>query len=371
MPRKPLKCHENSCETRPTFAPAGSTRGLSCAKHAPKGFVDITNKRCRKHGCKKIPSYALPGTTTCVFCAKHAPKEAVDRRSKKCRFCDKTATFGEPGTKVAVTCAAHKLPGHRNVKARSCGKAGCPTQATFKNSAGTFFCAKHADKECQTVAKKKCAKRGCKTRATFGTNVAQFCASHAAPEHVDVVNKRCVSDFCDTHVATDKYDNYCWHCFRNLYPTDKRVRDHRDTHARVEAKVKKFLLAQFPELGLVHDKPLRTPDCDCPSRRRVDFHTIINGTMFAIEVDEHQYKVADEEARYNDLYMHMATKWVWLRFNPDNYKTVHGNPWTLEARLVYLEKQVKLHVDRIRNEEHCTDRPMEIHLLFYDHFQPV
>ena len=90
--------------------------------------------------------------------------------------------------------------------------------------------------------------------------------------------------------------------------------------------------------------------------------------MLCIETDEHQHKYysqQDEENRYNDAYMGFVAKWIWIRFNPDKYKGKDGknkNP----TRLTSLKTEIDRQIERISNDEHCQESPIEIYYMYYD-----
>ena len=93
--------------------------------------------------------------------------------------------------------------------------------------------------------------------------------------------------------------------------------------------------------------------------------------MLCIEVDENQhkrYKKKDEEIRYDDLFMLHGGKFIFIRFNPDNFTNSLGtkkNPY-MKRRMKYLESEIKNQIERIHNEEN--KELLEISYLFYDGF---
>ena len=70
------------------------------------------------------------------------------------------------------------------------------------------------------------------------------------------------------------------------------------------------------------------------------------------------YDKKDEEIRYNDVYMIHSGKWIFIRFNPDDTKTIKVD---IEDKLICLIETIQKHIDRIENEE-----PVEIHPLYFD-----
>lgn len=57
---------------------------------------------------------------------------------------------------------------------------------------------------------------------------------------------------------------------------------------------------------------------------------LIDGTILAIKTDERQHKSYDkndEESRYNDLSMQHNGKFLFIRFNPDEYIDKSGEKY--------------------------------------------
>jgi hypothetical protein len=76
----------------------------------------------------------------------------------------------------------------------------------------------------------------------------------------------------------------------------------------------------------------------------------------------------DEEIRYDDLYMAYSGKWIYIRFNPDKYKSKSGknkNPG-IAVRLRQLELIIKEQIKRIENEEN--KEILEIIYMYYDDY---
>ncbi len=122
-------------------------------------------------------------------------------------------------------------------------------------------------------------------------------------------------------------------------------------------------LADANYTGFIHDHVIWTPNCSCVHRRRVDFRKHINETILAIEVDEYRHsrhKPKDEEERYNDLYMAMSGKWIFIRFNPDKSRT---DKTPIEERLQVLMKTVAEQIKRIEAGENVD--LVEIIKLYY------
>ena len=80
---------------------------------------------------------------------------------------------------------------------------------------------------------------------------------------------------------------------------------------------------------------------------------LINNALLCVEVDENQHSTyMKDEIRYNDLYMSFSGKFVFIRFNPDNYK-VNGvlKKTQIKTRLKSLSDEIINHTTRIEKEE--------------------
>lgn len=209
---------------------------------------------------------------------------------------------------------------------------------------------------------KKCSKWLCPHK-----NVRHRCFDCGATSSHCKSNQKQWNNICPV-TANKNYDGFCTHCFANLFPDDPRtplIRRKSKENTVVAAVTNRFE-------GFVHDKTLWVDlegGC-CASRRRIDLRILVDGTLFCIEVDEHQHKDKiyrlDDDNRYNDLFMDFSGKYVFLRYNPDGYKTATGkrkNP-PFDERTEVLFHEIERHMTRITNGENV--ELLEIHHLFYD-----
>lgn len=177
--------------------------------------------------------------------------------------------------------------------------------------------------------------------------------------------KRCPNcvDWVDSRIGSKKYDSYCATCFQRCFPNDPRSANVRCNG--IESKVKIFINQHFPDF--VHNAPLYSHNCKCTNRRRIDHYLPLEGTILAIETDEHQHRYYDdEEIRYNDLYMHFSGKWIFIRFNVNSYTDCRGKYRLTKfpARLDVLQKEITKQIDRIKSGQNT--ELLEIVPLFYD-----
>ena len=167
----------------------------------------------------------------------------------------------------------------------------------------------------------------------------------------DVINKKCRGPKCPIR-ANPKYDDYCTHCFAHLFPNDERVYQVRIKSK--ELQVRDFVNRHFD--GFIHDKPIWTNGCNCSHKRRIDLRKMINGTLLAIEIDEHRharYSRRDEKNRYHDIFMVHGGKMIFIRYNPDHK----------ESDLYSLKCEIETQLERIIHQENT--KLLEIIELFY------
>ena len=193
----------------------------------------------------------------------------------------------------------------------------------------------------------------------------QFCSKCKEENMINILikckNKICISS------GNIKYNYYCSHCYVNLFPNEPLSLQVRKKSK--ENYVRDFLREQFNDF--IHDTILWTGNCDCSHRRRIDFRKLIGNTLLCVEVDENQHKRysnKDEEIRYDDLFMIHSGKFIFIRFNPDNYINQNGtkvNPY-MKKRMTNLYDEIINQTNRILLDKN--NELLEIVTLFYDGF---
>jgi hypothetical protein len=293
-------------------------------------MVDVTHKKCK---CGKIPIYNEPGKTKAICCNKCKTETMVDVKHKKCK-CGKRPIYNEPGKTKAICCNKCKTETMVDVKHKKCK---CGKAQPIYNEPG-------------------------KTKA--------ICCNKCRTETmINVKDKRCKA--ADEHLCTTlgnrKYKGYCTRCFQQLFPTDPLTFQIRCKTK--EIAVRDFINANYE--GWHHDRCIYTGQCDCTIRRRIDHRIRIGGTLLVVETDENQHKTydeMDEEIRYDDLFMAFSGKWIYIRFNPDKYKSKNGenkNP-EIATRLIKLKKEIDKQIKRINQDEN--EELLEIKYMYYDKY---
>ena len=288
-------------------------------------------KLCNHENCRNRATYALTYGNP-DRCKEH--KEDRKPQFSVCKCGKARPSFNEPSEKIPIFCKDCKTNTMVDVKHKRCK---CDKRQPIYNEPG------------ETIA--ICCK-DCKT----GTMV-------------NVISKKCKAineTLCDTR-ANRKYKGYCARCFQYKFPTDPLTFQIRCKTK--ELAVRDFINANFD--GWLHDKPMYTGHCNCTIRRRIDHRVLIGNTLLVVETDENQHKSyddMDEEIRYDDLFMAYSGKWIYIRFNPDKFKSKNGknrNP-EIATRLIQLKKEIEKQIKRIKNEEN--KEIIEKIYMYYDNY---
>lgn len=394
MPHKKCK-FVDGCELTASFGYKDGKGTQFCSKHKEMNMINLLCKSC--YCGKARPTYNYEGKTA-SYCSLCKEEGMINVNDKVC-FCGTSKpTFNHKGLK-ADYCAKCKTGNMINVVNEPC-KCGKSTRPNFNyKGLRPQYCSKcklddmidisHARCKCGEFQPsfnyenmrpeycRKCKldgmifirKRICiacnQKQATYNLEglKARYCNTCKTEEMINVMDK-CKNITC-VRSGNVKYKYYCTFCYQHLFPDDEATKNIR-VKTR-ENYVRDFLKEKFT--GFVHDIPLWTGNCDCSHRRRIDFRTLIGNTLLCIEVDENQHKrydKKDEEIRYDDLYMIHGGKFIFIRFNPDNFVNENGTSKKpcMKKRMEYLEKEINKQFDRINNEEN--EELLEIFYLFYD-----
>jgi hypothetical protein len=377
-------CIFEGCKKQPSFNFEGNTRGLYCAQHKKPEMIDVLTKRCVEPGCKKQRYFNFEGEKCPLYCAEHKKEGMMDVKSKTCceEGCKTQSLFNFEGEKCPLYCAEHKKEGMMDVKNKTCCEEGCKKRPTF-NMEGEkcpLYCAEHKKPEMIDVRHKRCVEPGCSKRPYFNIESVTkglYCAQHKKPEMIDVMNRTCKSEWCVTHVHTNKYDGFCLRCFIHLFPDRPVSRNYKTK----EYAVVEFVTSKFPEVHWIADKII---NAGC-SKRRPDLLLDLGYQILIVEIDENQhidYDCSCENKRIMELSQDTGHRpIIFIRFNPDKYihdgkmvtscwgtnqkgicvvKKSKQREW--EERLSTLEQQVNYWI----NSENKTDKTIETIQLYYD-----
>ena len=264
--------------------------------------------------------------------------------SPKCIVCKETTpVFNYEGEKKATHCSGCKLENMIDIKSPKC-----------------IVC-----KEKQPVFNYE------------GEKKATHCSGCKLENMIDIKNLKCKSTWCDTRPYKNKYKGYCLYCYINLFPNEKVSRNYKTK----EVAVSNYIKIEFPDMVWICDKQINN---GC-SKRRPDLLLDLGYQVLIIEIDENQhnnYNCSCENKRLMELSQDLNHRpIIFIRFNPDDYLdnnkkitscwAINGNgicdvkkskksEWN--NRLNMLKNTVNYWI----NEEHKTDKTIEVIELFYN-----
>ena len=374
------KCLE--CDKSSSYGVKGSKKKEYCAAHKKPGMVDLSNHVCLEGDCIKLASFGTEWKKP-LYCFEHKKDRNKNVEKEKCEKCEIKASFGLIKHKP-THCFKHKTKDMKDVISKLCEFEGCEIRPTFGLTKGhATHCVEHKLISMIDVRRYTfCYQKDCPTIPTFGYTGEKpiSCAKHKKEDMTYLI----INDLCPgfegmkgpdnmcpiSKFGSPKYDGYCVECFIRAFPDDERTKTARKNSK--ELKVRDYLAETLPDLSFIHDSPIWTNGCDCTHRRRIDLRVMIEDTLLCVEIDEDQHKfrnMKDEEERYDDLFMVHSGKYVFIRYNPDSYKTPSGgkSKTSDETRLKYLKTFIEKQVLRIEKGENT--ELIEVHKLFYDGFK--
>jgi hypothetical protein len=323
------KCIHPGCPTRSSYGLSGQ-KPSHCNEHRGDDMVDVKSKSCVHHGCSTQPIFGLPGQKP-SYCKEHKTDNMIDMKNKRCCHfkCSTHPTFGLPGQKPSH-CKEHKTAEMVNVKCKPCGHSGCSTQPSFGVPGNpATHCIQHKVLGDIPYPKSRCIHPNCKELALYGTTRPLHCEVHQLPDEFDLVQKPCIS--CNLPYILDK-NGHCHICD----PTTIR----RVVLAKQKA-VKDYIDANTDLKYILYDRRIDQGECGL---ERPDFLYDFNIQFVVNEVDEHGHNdrnCACEQARMVNITGSLGMKSLFLRWNPDKYKPLHGREATRIERLEALKKQLE------------------------------
>jgi hypothetical protein len=165
----------------------------------------------------------------------------------------------------------------------------------------------------------------------------------------------------------DECDGYCKNCFVHLFPADPRIKTMRFKSKEITVVNH---VTNNHDGKWYHDKPLYVnyDNGCCPTRRRIDLRQMFGNTMLCVEIDENQHKYYpeyDDFIRYNEFFCDLSCKYIFIRYNPDEYKINNKITNTnIKIRLSKLSDEINKQIQRINDGDN--NDFLEIIHLFYD-----
>ena len=365
---------------QPTFNFKGEKKATHCSGCKLENMIDIRHPKCIV--CKIIrPTFNLLGEKKATHCSGCKLENMVNIKDKKCIVCKKiVATFNLSGKKTPTHCVGCKLENMVNIRSKKCivckitrPNFNLPGQitATHCNSCKLENMVNVIDKKCIVCNK---------TVPCFnfeGHKTPTHCSGCKLENMINVKNKKCKSNWCNTLMSNKKYKGYCLFCFMNLFPNEKVSRNYKTK----EIAVSDYIKTEFPDKDWICDKRVNN---GC-SQRRPDLLLDLGYQVLIIEIDENQHNNYDcscENRRLMEISQDLNHRpIVFIRFNPDDYLDNSKNItscWGVDRNGICCIKKSKkkewnerLNIlkDTINywiNEEHKTNKTVEVVELFYD-----
>lgn len=234
--------------------------------------------------CKKRSNFGLPNDKIPKYCGTCKKDNMIDIIHPKCIVCKiKQPAFGLPDDKVAQYCATCKEDDMIDIKSHKC-----------------------------IVCKIKIPSFGFPN-----DKIAKYCAICKKDSMIDIKHPKCKSEWCSTHISNKAYEGYCAYCFMHIFPDKPITRNYKTK----ETSVSQFIKTKFAHIDIITDKRIQG---GC-SKRRPDILIDLGDQIIIIEIDENQhidYDCSCENKRIMELSQDVNHRpIVFIRFNPDDYKT--------------------------------------------------
>lgn len=381
---RPIKsriCKEQGCTKRRLFNIKGETKAIYCFQHKKDDMVDVLNKSCIYKFCNKRPNFNIDGEKKALYCCQHKQPEMINVLSKKCihDYCNTLPMYNVKGQK-ALYCSQHKLDGMIDIMHKTCIYQNCIVRPNYNIEGQTkgLYCSEHKLEGMIDVLSKKCIFPDCKRQPSYNVEGQKrlYCSEHKKDEMINVIQKTCKTYLCSSQVK-EKYDGYCLFCYMHLFP-DKPVSRNYKTK---EYAVVEFVKNKFPDLSWIADKKVNG---GC-SKRRPDLLLDLGYQIVIIEVDENQhidYDCSCQNKRIMELSQDLGHRpIIFIRFNPDDYKTDGKNItscWGQNKKGICVVKKIKnnewserlnvleQHINYWINPSNVTNKTIEIIQLYYD-----
>ena len=358
---KQLKC---PCGTRASFGYEGQ-KPTCCSKCKKTNMIDIRKRNMCPCGTRASFGYEGQKPTCCSKCKLD---DMIDVTTRNICPCGVRASYGYQGEKpsccskcklddmldtehLLCPCGIRALYGYEGQKASSCIK--CKLDNMINVNSSRCLCG-------------KTPKYG------FPKGLATCCTICKEEGMINIYNDLCKANeepyniLCPV-LGNKKYAGFCTHCFAHLFPDNPLTALIRKNSKEIQ--VVNYITTRYD--GFIHDKPFYVDfdgDC-CASKRRIDLRKFVDGTTLCIEIDEGQHKRysnIDEISRYNEIFMDFSSKYIFIRYNPDQYKDKNNKTKRpqLNTRMETLEKEINKHIDRIKQNKNI--ELLEIHHLFFN-----
>jgi hypothetical protein len=323
-------CRYKGCTTRSNFNYEGNSPKY-CVKHKREGMIDVRSERCQYEGCSNQPSFNYEGESP-KYCSKHKEKGMINVKCKKCQYenCCKCPSYNYEGGEPKY-CVEHKEEKMIYVSHEVCSVEKCNSQANYGIIGNKpYHCAIHADRRVEIFRPMRRCFR-CNELATYGDEYPIRCESHALSEDKDFETSRCSK--CGLQSIINR-KNVCYYC-----DEEKHVR-----LAKQDETVAYLRMQNIPIESV--DKII---DTECGLERPDIVINSSNGLFkIVVEVDEGQHKSYPELCecvRMKNIAEVFQLPTLYIRFNPDEYKTPDLEEFPMKKRLMRLKMVVEKYMN--------------------------
>lgn len=308
-------CQEKGCTSQASYNIIGEKTPKYCSKHKLPNMVHV-NHCCKYDNCKLMSLYNFPDKKTGLYCFEHKLDGMIDITHKKCVDCDKIALYNLPNEKP-LYCSSHKKENMVDVVTKKCLKCNKIPNYNLPNLKTGLYCNEHKLEGMVDVKSNNCIIDGCFRRALYGDigEKQKYCSTHKKDDMKDTINKRCKSEFCETFIRSEKYDNYCLFCYIHLFPDSELTTNYKTK----EKSVVDYIKNKYNQYDWIYDKKIY----DGCSKRRPDLLLDLGYHILIIEIDENQHCKYDsicENKRIMEISKDLNHRnIIFIRFNPDKY----------------------------------------------------
>lgn len=323
---KQQRCTYPDCRVQPCFGNEDDERPSHCFEHKEETMVDIKNRRCIHPDCDKQPNYGYEGDKRSSYCASHRVKGMIDLLSHKCIYpgCEVRPSYGYEDDSKSSYCVKHKKSDMIDICHHKCSTLNCTIRPSYGLPGGNIsHCFQHKELGYVKNPKVNCQMANCNLPALFGFTNAVHCKEHKSTDEIDLTYRPCVN----CHNLDILYDNLkCSMCD----PSGMRR-----TFLAKQKTVKRYIDGRSTPIPYISYDQMIKGAC---SKERPDFLYDCNIHHIVLEVDEYQHSNRDQEyelLRMERIASNLGTKVLFLRWNPDKYKT-SGTQETIDQRLESL-----------------------------------
>jgi hypothetical protein len=328
-----IRCQHECCPKQPAFGYKGE-KPKYCKDHQGEGMINIVSKECQHEGCSIQPHFGYKGEKP-IYCKKHQEKGMIDVVSKRCQYegCSMHPIFGYKGEKPKY-CAKHQEKGMINVVSKKCQHENCKSLATYSLLGNIpYHCAVHADKHLEiTRPKRHCSK--CNKLATHGNKYPVRCETHSNPE--DQTFETSVCSLCHFPAIIDR-NGHCYFCDPERQFVVRLAQQNKTSD----------YLSRYFTIETIDT----VVDSKCGKERPdIVINSKSGNFKFDVEVDEHQHKRGNYQelctcVRMKNIAEMFGLPTLYIRFNPDEYKTPDPDEVPMKKRLLRLKKVIEKYIN--------------------------